>query len=1136
MDLCNQSLPFFHNTVDVIQFPPWDRSFCDKISPCGKKIAARTIALCRLLEVQKKSGIVLSTLEAVMQRVPPPAIFEGRTLNLIVGKQVPMEALQQFLLDSGFSRAKEVRAVGEFSTRGSIVDIFACGDRGCAPIRLDFFDETIESMREFDVSTQLSTAPLQRFTLYPVREVLLNATTIATFKQNCRCAFGNSVEQTLLYQNISMGNPFQGFEHWMPFFYGKLATLFDYLALGATVVAPVSLPQMVKQNYDNIASNHARQSQYPVSKTWCAPPPLASMLLSIAEVSGEIEKRQTVAVTPYALPSAIPAGDRVIDVDVHRVQDLTAVRNQHRASPSSSRGVLNVLRRRLSQTSIPMIIACKNFAIKQHLTSMLMEAGFVVTSITAFRDRRTIKGIGVCVWDIEAGFAAPDGIVFSYGEIFGKRAQERKKARRALLQPQAIQAGELVVHITFGIGRYQGLELVKVGARCHDCLKIAYADNAFIFVPVENMDVVSRYGETDANVVLDTLGGVGWKLRKAKMQKCIGILAQHLVEVAATRHLQRAPQFSLHSVDSMRYLYDQFVARFPFAETIDQKNAISHVLEDLEKQRPMDRIICGDVGFGKTEVALRAAFATVMHGKTVVIIVPTTLLARQHYRVFSDRFKGFSVTIASMSRLIRPKVIAQVKAALQQGTIDIVIATHGILSKPMKIAKLGLLVIDEEHRFGVKQKEALKALKTDVHVLSLSATPIPRTLQMGLIGMREMSLIATPPLERSAVRTFVVPEDDVLVRDVIARECARGGHVFYVCPRLYHLAALEEKLRILMPKARVVTAHGRMTAKDLDAAIMDFIEGKYHILVTTNIIESGIDIPTANTILVHRSDMFGLSSLYQLRGRVGRGKIRGYCYLTTPLDRLLTSKAQRRLQVLQKLDSLGSGFHLANHDLDIRGSGNILGKQQSGYIKNVGVDLYQHMLEKEVARRVRQKNTPEYGRDAERGESKITDESQPIEESQISPRISIDLPVFIPDSYMQDIDQRMAFYRRLSLTETATEVWHIKAEMIDRFGGIPDSVETLCKIIELKILCKRADIKKVEVGDKKSILYLHKTAFPLSERIIAYAKRNPHKIRMRPGNTLGVIHATSLGNSSLLTLKGVIEDLAQLASRAQQGP
>ena len=719
------------------------------------------------------------------------------------------------------------------------------------------------------------------------------------------------------------------------------------------------------------------------------------------------------------------------------------------------------------------------------------------------------KAIVRIVMPLERGFETDTLAIISEQDVLGDRLARPRKKRKAadvIAEAASLSPGDLVVHADHGLSRYLGLKTLSVGEAPHDCLELEYAGQAKLYLPVENIELLSRYGEARETAQLDKLGGAAWQARKAKAKKRLRDMADQLIKIAAQRNAREA-----EVIEPPAGLYDEFAARFPFAETDDQLNAIDDVFSDFARGRPMDRLVCGDVGFGKTEVALRAAFVTAMSGNQVAVIAPTTLLARQHYQNFVERFRGWPIKVRQLSRLVPTKEATQTRKDLASGDVDIVVGTHALLAKTMKFARVGLLVIDEEQHFGVKHKERLKELKTDVHVLTLTATPIPRTLQLAMSGIRDLSIIATPPVDRLAVRTYVTPFDPVTLREALLRECYRGGQSFFVVPRIKDLAEAAEFLREQVPEVSFVTGHGQMAPSDLEDVMTAFYEGRYDVLLSTTIVESGIDIPTANTLVVHRADRFGLAQLYQLRGRVGRSKARAYAYLTTPAHQKITDGADKRLKVLQSLDNLGAGFTLASHDLDLRGGGNLLGEEQSGHIKDVGVELYQSMLEEAVA---------------------SLQGVQAADSKDWSPAINIGAAVLIPEPYVPDLDVRMALYRRLSGLETKKEREGFAAELIDRFGPLPDEVESLMEVVAIKAMCKRAGVSKLDAGPKGAVATFRDHAFDDPAALVELMAKRPADYKIRPDNTL-VMRGGFPDVSG--RLKGVQRLLAPVVDAAMRG-
>ncbi|MBC7140787.1 MAG: transcription-repair coupling factor, partial [Rhodobacteraceae bacterium] len=715
-----------------------------------------------------------------------------------------------------------------------------------------------------------------------------------------------------------------------------------------------------------------------------------------------------------------------------------------------------------------VIVASYSEGARERLKGLLADED--VVGATPIRDIRDVPegkgGLYLAVWALEHGFEGDGLTVVSEQDVLGDRlirgAKKRRKAENFLTEAQSLSPGDLVVHVDHGVGRYTGLETITALGAPHDCVALEYAGGDRLFLPVENIELLSRYGHEEG--LLDKLGGGAWQAKKARLKERIRQIAERLMRVAAERLLRKAP-----ILEAPHHEWDAFSARFPYQETDDQLAAISDVVEDLGAGRPMDRLIVGDVGFGKTEVAMRAAFIAAMSGVQVAVIAPTTLLARQHFKTFAERFRGTAITVRPLSRFVSARDAQATRDGLAEGTVDIVIGTHAVLAKSVRFRNLGLLVIDEEQHFGVGHKERLKEMRSEIHVLTLTATPIPRTLQLSLTGVRDLSIIGTPPVDRLAIRSYVSEFDSVTVREALLRERYRGGQSFYVVPRIADLPEVEDFLKTHVPEVSHVVAHGQMAAGELDDRMNAFYDGKYDVLVATSIVESGLDIPTANTMIVHRADMFGLAQLYQIRGRVGRSKLRAYCYLTTKPRAPLTPAAQKRLRLLGSLDSLGAGFSLASQDLDLRGAGNILGEEQSGHITEVGYELYQHMLEETIAR------------------IKSGDLDTPTaEDDQWSPQINLGVPVMIPEDYVPDLDVRLGLYRRLSSLTTKVELEGFAAELIDRFGAVPKEVNTLLLVMRIKAMCRRAHIGRLDAGPKGATIQFHMDKFPNPKGLVEF--------------------------------------------------
>jgi transcription-repair coupling factor (superfamily II helicase) len=773
-----------------------------------------------------------------------------------------------------------------------------------------------------------------------------------------------------------------------------------------------------------------------------------------------------------------------------------------------------------AKSGLRPVLAAWTKGSRERLANLLRENKVPAQAVEDWAAARKLPAgvVALAVYGVERGFIGPVGepslaIALTgeqdlLGERIARPPRRRKRADQFIADATEIAEGDLVVHQDHGIGRYDGLSAIEVSGAPHDCLRLIYDGGDKLFLPVENIELLSRFGSDSAGVALDKLGGASWQNRKAKAKQRIADMAGQLIRVAAERQMKEAPLAT-----PPEGAWDEFCARFPFAETDDQLRAIGDVLEDLASGRPMDRLICGDVGFGKTEVALRAAFVVAMTGVQVAVVVPTTLLSRQHFRTFSARFEGLPIKVAQLSRMVTAKEAQQVKAGLADGSINIVVGTHALLAKGIEFADLGMVIVDEEQHFGVSHKERLKSLKADVHVLTLTATPIPRTLQLALTGVREMSVIATPPVDRLAVRTFIMPFDAVVAREAIQRERFRGGQIFCVVPRLEDLPKMATRLAEIVPEARTVQAHGRLSPTELERVMTEFGDGKYDILLATNIVESGLDMPAVNTLIIYRADMFGLAQLYQLRGRVGRGKQRGYAYLTWPASQRLSIAAEKRLAVMQTLDNLGAGFTLASHDLDIRGAGNLLGDEQSGHVREVGIELYQQMLEEAVA-------------NLKAGQGRRSD----AEDRDWTPQINLGLPVLIPENYVADLPVRLGLYRRIGGLAGEAEVEAMAAELADRFGPLPPEVENLLQVVLIKHHCRQAGVEKLDAGPKGIVATFRRNNFANPAGLVNWVTAQKGLVKLRPDHKLAMVREMDLPTR----VRAAKDMLAALAKVAQQ--
>lgn len=1097
-----ERITFFAPDIKTIFYPAWDCLPYDRVSPNAEIVAQRVEALSALLDWGRDEKylprILITTVNAMTQRTMPREALEKSAFSAKVGERLSVSDLQAYLVANGYMRIDTVREHGEFAVRGGIIDLYPPGED--MPVRIDLFGDEVESIRAFDPATQRTEGKRNIFTLKPVTEFFLDSESIQRFRAGYRETFGAVTGNDPLYDAVSDGRRYNGMDHWVPLFFERMGTLFDYVPARSmtfdqhAVQAVAERFTQVKDFYDarktleQSLGKKGKKKDSDVSLSGSVYHALAPIKLYLSEEEFGIYAESALEILPFGAPDDSAQKDG----GGKKGRDFSDIR----ALPDGN--LFGALKTHLAQLNRKTLIACYSEGSKERLKGMMTHAG-----IDPLPD--------MVILGLEHGFVSNDLVVLSEQDILGdrltRRATRKKKSDNFLTEVSSLNEGDLVVHVDHGVGRFDGLETLKAAGLLHDCLKIIYDGGDKLFVPVENIEVLSRFGSDEGFTQLDKLGGAGWQARKARVKKDLMIMAEGLLKIAAARMVRKGEKLSVE-----KELYDAFSARFPYQETDDQLKSIFDVLSDLNGEQPMDRLVCGDVGFGKTEVALRAAYVAAMSGVQVAVVVPTTLLARQHYNNFAARFAGTGIRVDQLSRLVNARDAKRTHDGLADGSVHIVVGTHAIFAKSTKFSHLGLVIVDEEQRFGVKQKERLKEIKADVHVLTLSATPIPRTLQMSLTGVKDMSLITTPPVDRLAIRTFVLPFDPLVIREAILREHYRGGQTFYVVPRIGDMEEVEETLKDLVPEVKIVAAHGQMTPTDLEDRMTAFYEGQYDVLLATNIIESGIDIPRANTMIVHRSDMFGLAQLYQIRGRIGRSKVRAYAYLTYTPTQKLTAQAQKRLEVIETLDTLGAGFQLASHDMDIRGAGNLLGEEQSGHIKEVGVELYQQMLEEAVVA----------------ARAGVDFDDLPSSDTW-SPTINLGTSVLIPELYVEDLGVRMSLYRRLADLETDQDVEAFAAELIDRFGTLPDEVENLLDIVRIKQLCRIAHVEKVEAGPKGAVVSFRKDTPPNIPALMQWLQAAKGTVKLRPDQKLVAVKAWDSVESRVRGTQILMKQLADLA-------
>ncbi len=1113
------AIKFFAPDITCLEFPAWDCLPYDRVGPLGSVVGKRLNCLAQLVDknMEKKGRVVITTTSASLQRVPGIKLFRDTLQVLRLGSEIEPSKLVHVLENAGFRRAEIVMETGEYAVRGGIVDIFPATLE--MPVRLDFFGSQLETLKKFDPDSQrtlVDSISLNKITVGPVSEIILSDKAISKFRTMYRELFGVTGAGDPLYESISLGKRMIGMEHWLPLFHEKLVTLFDYLK-GAIVVFDHNADSAREVRYESIKEYYAARKEAlnaaNTNQNSYHPVPPSRMFLDENDLQLCLAKKPVVTLSPY---SAIKNVIETYDFGGSKIRDFSAIRLQPNSNlfDSVSKFITTVI-----GNNEHLLVATLSRGSCERLSKLLHEHGVdKLTEVVDLSDLTALsKGYcGVAVLPLVSGFKTRKFTVITEQDILGDRfsrsTRRYGKAENFITAISNLNIGDFVVHIEHGIARFDGLQTIQVTGAPHDCIKLVYEDDDKLFVPVENIEVLSRYGSEESTAKLDRLGTQAWQTRQSKLKKRVLEMATELVQLAALRNLKKTSPIPVPSG-----LFEEFCTRFPFNETEDQQNAIADVINDLTQGRPTDRLICGDVGFGKTEIALRAAFAVSYEGKQVAIITPTTLLCRQHYQLFVERFKGFPMRIAELSRLVSSGKAKETKSALAKGLVDIVIGTHALLSKDIKFKELGLLVIDEEQRFGVVHKERLKKIRTDIHVLTLSATPIPRTLQQALTGIRDMSLIATPPVDRLAVRTFVLPFDHVIIKEALMREKFRGGQSFYVCPRIADISRVEQQLKEIVPELKIGIAHGQIPTKELENTVYQFYDGVFDILLSTNIIESGLDLPSVNTIIIHRADQFGLAQLYQLRGRVGRSKVRAYAYMTLPAKQKITRTAERRLEVMQTLDSLGAGFSLASHDLDIRGAGNLLGDEQSGHIREVGVELYQRMLEEAMA------------------EAKGFDKNH-LGNTEWSPQITLGIEIMIPESYVSDLNVRMNLYRRLANLSTHEKIEDFASELIDRFGTLPKATENLLQVVTLKLFCRQADIEKIEAGPKGAVIGFRNDHFTNPLGLVEWLTMHQDTAKLRPDHKLIFMRKWDTPNDRINGVNYVVKNLAKIASKFEATP
>ncbi|MDG2096190.1 MAG: transcription-repair coupling factor [Paracoccaceae bacterium] len=1103
LEAVKAALLFFDPNLNFMTIPAWDCAPYETISPNPALVSKRLASLVKIVEKSEQKVLYLTTLNAAAQYFPPQEIIKDCYLNIVVGKKIDDQFLIKILLEFGYIKTSIVSEPGEFSVRGGIIDIFTSGP--AKAVRLDFFGDTVDKLRTFDVSSQLSINNVRKIQLLPISEIIINDETVKNFRKNFRKNFGVFRDQNELYTGISEKRRIQGIEQWLPLFYDNLESLFDYLP-DATYFLDHDIKNNLLTRWDNINSQfdartrsinkHGKQANL----SWCDP---KTLYISPDIFDELLDIKNVFQISLLPLPpnpenlNAMGKLGRKFFVERQR-EDIYLFE------------ALNIFLGEITGSK-DVIIATSSEGSRTRLLELLKDEGNNNFSIIEnFNDVKRANNrslIYLAIWPLEEGFSSEEIAVVYESDIFGKNLytgqKKSKRSRNIITDAMSLEIGDAVIHIDHGIGRFHGFQTILTNDNRHECLLIEYAENSKLFLPVENIELLSRHG--NGLVALDKLGGASWQKRKSKLKAQILEMADTLIKTAAVRQLKHVEPIELPEPD-----WQKFCSKFNYLETDDQNSAINEIIDDFKSGISMDRLICGDVGFGKTEIAMRAAYIVAMSGMQVAIICPTTLLSRQHQKSFLERYSGTPVCIEQLSRLTPKNEINNIKKNLKEGRIDIIIGTHSLLSDNVEFSNLGLLIIDEEQHFGVTHKEKLKNIRNDVHVLTLTATPIPRTLNMSLSGLKDLSIIATPPVDRLAIRTYVLEFDVLTVRQALLREHYRGGQSFIVVPRIKDIARLEDFLIKNVPELSFVIAHAKLPASELDLRMNQFYDKEFNILLATTIIESGLDISSANTIIIHNADMFGLSQLYQLRGRVGRSKLRAYAYLTTKKSKKINSNARKRLKVISSLSDLGAGFNLASQDLDLRGAGNILGDAQSGHIREVGYELYHSLLDEAILT-------------LKAGNQELESEYQ----SEWTPKLNLGMSVLIPEEYIPETTVRLDLYKKLSELSSKIELEGFASQLIDRFGPLPKEINSLLSVIQIKSICKKIGINQIDVGVGRIIIDLRKTNKLNTDKLLDYIKENTNELKVK-NNKLVYMREWRVNKDKVKVIFVILKELRKL--------
>ena len=1086
---------YLDGEVDILSFPDWETLPYDRLSPYQDIISDRLSVLTRLPDL--KRGILIAPIGAAMYRLLPRDFLASHRLILHAGQQLDLNQFKCKLNESGYVFNTEVVEHGEAAIRGSLIDLYPMG--GDLPLRIDLLDDEIDSIRTFDPNTQRSFKRIDSVTVLPAREIPLTEQGIARFRSAWRARFSGNPSQCPVYREVSDGLAIAGIEYYLPLFYTATDSLFDYVSDQSLVVFDEDALQIAESFWRDFEARY-EQSGHDLERPLLPPREIA---LNPHDLLSRVKRYHQI----HLSSAEHDAQSDVINYDTRLPRSLTI--------DARTEKPLRLFKSFVNDFDGRILIVAESPGRQEALLDLFKQHDInplVVSSWSAFISGDTSLGLTVAPLEQGAELASPNIAVVSEGQLFGERIMRQRSRKRRRQDPESIirslaelTIGAPVVHEQHGVGRYQGLTPLTVDDIPTEFIAIQYADGDKLYLPVSALDLISRYAGLDPeHAPLHRLGSGQWERARQKAERQMHDIAAELLELHAQRMARSGTSFSIDE-----NAYRAFVQGFPFEETPDQASAITSVIDDLQKAKPMDRLVCGDAGFGKTEVAMRASFIVARNYRQVAILVPTTLLAQQHYQNFRDRFADWPVRIELLSRFCTAKQETEILENLQNGKVDIVIGTHKLIGKKIKFDRLGLVIIDEEHRFGVRQKEKFKAMRAEVDMLTLTATPIPRTLNMALSDLRELSIMTTPPSKRLAVKTFIRQWDDVLLKEALFREIKRGGQVYIIYNEVRSIEKMAERIEALLPEISLKVAHGQMPGRLLERIMLDFYHRRFNVLLCTTIVESGIDVPNANTMIVYRADKFGLAQLYQLRGRVGRSHHHAFAYFLVPERKSMTSDAIKRLEAIEALEYLGIGFTLAAHDLEIRGAGEFLGDEQSGHIQQIGYGLYMDLLNRTVSA-MRSGRQPQLDRVLDHGTE-----------------IDLHLPALIPEDYLPDVHIRLTLYKRIANAESQMMLDDLKMEMVDRFGVLPEFTQNLFRVAELKLIAKPIGVKKIDLGPEGGSIQFHSYHAVDPTKIIHLIQQEPATYALKDEETLSIKKSLPEPSDRLTMVRVLVNDIVE---------